>query len=125
MSLSTQALLLFLVVLLIGVGYGFVKTVLSSNEKKLFALVLSLQVVANIATIIIEETSEGSRRHSTWRSISLLVDLICCAAIIFPIMWSIKVGGVGADMVCTQILSLQTNPRSTCAMLRRRTARRR
>lgn len=77
--------------LLVGAGYGFVKHVLSSAEKQLFAVVLSLQVIANIATIVIGETSEGSRRHATWQSISLLVDLICCAAILFPVLWSIKV----------------------------------
>lgn len=85
-------MLLFLVVLLIGAGYGFVKHVLSDVEKKLFAVVLSLQVIANIATIVLGETSEGSEEHATWQNISLLVDLICCAAILFPVLWSIKVG---------------------------------
>lgn len=91
LNLALQAMLLFLVILLVGAGYGFVKKVLTANEKKLFALVLTLQVLANTATIVIDETSEGSRSHAMWQSINLLVDLICCAAIIFPIMWSIKV----------------------------------
>lgn len=69
--------MLFLTVLLVGAGYGFIKHVLASYEKQLFIVVLSLQVsyiqsiqitghevLANVATIIMEESSEGSKRRA-------------------------------------------------------------
>jgi hypothetical protein len=109
-----QGMLLFLVVLLVGAGYGFVKHVLSDVEKKLFAVVLSLQVIANIATIVLGETSEGSSEHATWQNISLLVDLICCAAILFPVLWSIKVGLCLAEWVVAVFTGDDTRINSTC-----------
>ena len=44
---------------LIGSGYAFVKNVLSSNEKKVFMIVLPAQVISNVAYIILEESEEG------------------------------------------------------------------
>lgn len=85
-----KGLILFIAILLIGVGYGFIKHALSKNEQTVFWIVIPLQVFSNIAYIIIEESSEGSAERSTWRSIGLLVDLLCCGAILFPVVWSIK-----------------------------------
>jgi uncharacterized membrane protein len=85
-----KGLILFLAILLIGVGYGFVKHALSKNERNVFMLVIPLQVISNIAGIVIEESAEGSAAGSNWRSIGLLVDLICCGAILFPVVWSIR-----------------------------------
>lgn len=48
------------------------------------------QVLANVAEIIIEESEVGNLEHQTWRDIFILVDLLCCGAIIFPVVWSIK-----------------------------------
>ena len=87
---SVKGLILFLAILLIGVGYGFIKHALSKNEQTVFWIVIPLQVFSNIAYIIIEESAEGSAERSTWRSIGLLVDLLCCGAILFPVVWSIK-----------------------------------
>eukprot|EP00039_Didymoeca_costata_P019675 m.338483 g.338483 ORF g.338483 m.338483 type:complete len:505 (-) comp18435_c0_seq1:125-1639(-) len=84
-----KGLILFLAILLIGAGYGFIKHALSKNERTVFLIVLPLQVFANIAYIVIEESAEGSAARSTWRSIGLLVDLLCCGAILFPLVWSI------------------------------------
>lgn len=84
-----RGMLLFLTVLLVGVGYGFIKQVLSAKEKRLFMIVLPLQVFANIAAIVLEEAAEGSRERSAWRAIGFTIDLICCGAILFPIVWSI------------------------------------
>merc|ERR1719272_159600 len=85
-----KGMILFLAILLIGVGYGFVKHALSKTERNVFLLVIPLQAFANIAGIVIEESAEGSAAASTWRSIGLLVDLICCGAILFPVVWSIR-----------------------------------
>eukprot|EP00050_Salpingoeca_kvevrii_P014217 m.33831 g.33831 ORF g.33831 m.33831 type:complete len:387 (-) comp5629_c1_seq1:27-1187(-) len=86
----SKGILLFLTVLLVGAGFGFIKHVLSSREKQLFAVVISLQVFSNITYIILEETAEGSAQRTTWRSLGLLVDLLCCLAILFPVVWSMR-----------------------------------
>lgn len=49
-----------------------------------------MQVVANIADIITQESEEGALIHIVWREIFILVDLICCGAILFPVIWSIR-----------------------------------
>jgi len=51
------------------------------------------QVVDNTAMVVLEEmsqTSPGSSGWLTWRDIFHLVDIICCCAILFPIVWSIR-----------------------------------
>lgn len=47
------------------------------------------QVLANVAYIIIESTEEGSSEYYLWKDILFLVDLICCGAILFPVVWSV------------------------------------
>lgn len=82
--------LLFITLALIGTGWAFVKYILSDKEKKIFMIVIPLQVLANVAYIIIESTEEGSSEYSLWKQILFLVDLICCGAILFPVVWSIR-----------------------------------
>ncbi|CAL8083309.1 unnamed protein product [Orchesella dallaii] len=82
--------LLFITILLIGTGYAFVKHLLSDKDKKIFMIVIPLQVLANVAQIIIEESEEGEVVHTTWTVIFILVDLLCCCAILFPVLWSIR-----------------------------------
>jgi len=47
-------------------------------------------VLANVAEIIIEESDVGNLRRETSRDTFILVDLICCGAILFPVVWSIR-----------------------------------
>ncbi|XP_028454285.1 protein GPR108 isoform X2 [Perca flavescens] len=82
--------LLFITLVLIGTGWAFVKYILSDKEKKIFMIVIPLQVLANVALIIIESTEEGSSEYYLWKEILFLVDLICCGAILFPVVWSIR-----------------------------------
>ncbi|XP_039469664.1 protein GPR108 isoform X1 [Oreochromis aureus] len=82
--------LLFITLALIGTGWAFVKYTLSDKEKKIFMIVIPLQVLANVAYIIIESTEEGSSKYYVWKEILFLVDLICCGAILFPVVWSIR-----------------------------------
>lgn len=82
--------LLFITLALIGTGWAFVKYILSDKEKKIFMIVIPLQVLANVAYIIIESTEEGSTEYYLWKNIVFLVDLICCGAILFPVVWSIR-----------------------------------
>ncbi|KPP59514.1 protein GPR108-like, partial [Scleropages formosus] len=82
--------LLFITLALIGTGWAFVKYILSDKEKKIFMIVIPLQVLANVAYIIIEETEEGSSDYVLWKEVLFLVDLLCCGAILFPVVWSIR-----------------------------------
>lgn len=82
--------LLFITIVLIGTGWAFIKHILSEKDKNLFMVVIPLQVLANIAEIITEESEEGEVFHNKWREIFILVDLLCCGAILFPVVWSIR-----------------------------------
>lgn len=82
--------LLFVVLVLIGTGWTFIKHVLVPREKRLFMAIIPLQVLANVAGIILEESEEGTREHLAWWRIFILVDLLCCGCILFPVMWSIR-----------------------------------
>ena len=54
-------------------------------------IVIPLQVFANISSIIIAETRPSTKDWFTWEQAFLLIDIICCCAIIFfSIVWSIK-----------------------------------
>ncbi|XP_062617932.1 protein GPR107-like [Saccostrea cucullata] len=83
----SRGALLFVTILLIGTGWTFVKHVFSDKEKKLFLIVIPLQILDNIAYIIIEESEEGQSEYAIWQEIFILVDLLCCGAILFPVVW--------------------------------------
>lgn len=82
--------LLFITIALIGSGWAFVKYVLSDKEKKIFGIVIPLQVLANVAYIVVESREEGAGDYGLWKEILFLVDLMCCGAILFPVVWSIR-----------------------------------
>ncbi|KAK9072758.1 hypothetical protein SSX86_009193 [Deinandra increscens subsp. villosa] len=85
-----RVVLLFTVIVLIGTGWSFLKPFLQEREKKVLMIVIPLQVLANVASIVIGETGPFIRDWVTWNQVFLLVDIICCCAIIFPIVWSIR-----------------------------------
>lgn len=87
---SARAVALFTVVLMIGTGFTFLKAFLSDTDKRLFYIVLPAQVLANVALIITEETMPGSHNWIVWLYIFRAVDIICCAAVIFPIVTSMN-----------------------------------
>lgn len=82
--------LLFITIALIGSGWAFIKYVLSDKEKKIFGIVIPLQVLANVAYIVMESREKGASDYGLWKEILFLVDLICCGAILFPVVWSIR-----------------------------------
>jgi len=82
--------MMFVVIALVGTGWTFVKPFLADRDKKIFLIVIPLQILDNIALVIIEETTPGSQGWFTWKDIFRLVDIICCGAILVPIIWSIK-----------------------------------
>ncbi|XP_022888620.1 protein GPR107-like [Olea europaea var. sylvestris] len=85
-----RVVLLFSVIVLIGTGWSFLKPFLQEKEKKVLMIVIPLQVLANVASIVIGETGPFIKDWVTWNQVFLLVDIICCCAIIFPIVWSIR-----------------------------------
>ncbi len=109
-----RGLLLIISILVVGTGFTFIKHVLSENERRIFVIVIPLQVkivvfvysktkfnlfsivvqnfkvLAVTAYIFLEEKEEGDSVYVTWRQLFFLLDLICCLAIIFPVAWSIK-----------------------------------
>jgi G protein-coupled receptor 107 len=52
--------------------------------------VLILQVLDNVAMVVLEESAPGSQGWLTWRDLLHLVDIICCCAILLPIVWTIR-----------------------------------
>ena len=87
---AVRGLLLFTVVVLIGTGWSFLKPFLNEREKQVLLIVIPLQVFANIATIILDDNGPALNGWLEWRDLFHLLDIICCCAILFPIVWSIK-----------------------------------
>ena len=85
-----KGVMLFTVILLIGSGWSLMKAYLNDREKKVILVVLTLQVLDNVAMVVLEETAPGSQGWLRWRDILHLVDIVCCCAILFPIVWSIR-----------------------------------
>lgn len=81
---------LFSVILLIGTGWSFVKPFLTNREKKIIVAVLFLQIINNIAIIVLSQETEGETRYSEWTGILHIVDIICCCAVLVPIVWQVN-----------------------------------
>ncbi|KAK1434936.1 hypothetical protein QVD17_00691 [Tagetes erecta] len=85
-----NVLISFVVIVLIGAGWPYLKPVLLEKEKKVLKIVIPLQILANVASIVIGETGPYVEYWFTWNQVFLLVDFIACCAVIFPIVWSIR-----------------------------------
>ncbi|ERN01131.1 hypothetical protein AMTRI_Chr03g146310 [Amborella trichopoda] len=85
-----RGIMLFTVIVLIGTGWSFLKPFLQEREKKVLMIVIPLQVIANIASVVTGETGPFIKDWATWNQVFLLIDIACCCAIIFPIVWSIR-----------------------------------
>ena len=85
-----RSVLFFVVVVLIATGWSYMKPFLADREKQILMLVVPLQVFANIAIVVMDETTPASRSWFSWRDIWHVVDILCCCAVLFPIVWSIR-----------------------------------
>ncbi|CAN6560720.1 unnamed protein product [Malus baccata var. baccata] len=62
----------------------------ADKEKKVLMIVILLQVIANIMQVVIDEIGPFGHDWVTWKRVFLLVDVVCCCAMLFLIVWSIK-----------------------------------
>ncbi|KAF7079466.1 hypothetical protein CFC21_083695 [Triticum aestivum] len=85
-----KGVLLFTVIVLIGTGWSFLKPYLQEREKNVLMIVIPLQVIENLVLVVIGETGPTGRDWVVWNHVFLLVDVICCCAVFFPIIWSIR-----------------------------------
>ena len=86
----TKGILMFVTIVLIGTGWTFIKHILSENEKKIFVIIIPLQILTNVAHIIMFETEESQANYNVWYKIFMFVDFVCCVAIMLPVFWSIR-----------------------------------
>jgi len=85
-----KGITLFTVVLLIGSGWSFVKPFITDREKKTIMGVLVLQVVNNIAIVFLTQETEGELSFDRWTAILHLVDILCCCAVLMPVVWQVN-----------------------------------
>jgi hypothetical protein len=75
---------------LIGSGWSFVKPFLSDREKKVIFMILVLQIVNNIALTVLSNETEGETSYEGWTATLHLVDIVCCCAVLVPIVWQVN-----------------------------------
>jgi len=92
---------LFTVILLIGSGWSFVKPFLSEREKNMIFGVLLLQAINNIAIVVLTQETEGEISFDRWTAVLHLVDILCCCAVLIPIVW--QVNQLEKNMKVTQL----------------------
>ena len=85
-----KGIFMFTVILLIGSGWSLVKPVLGDREKKIIWLVLVLQVIDNIAVVVVSQETEGEKLYDDWSALLHLVDILCCCAVLVPIVWQVN-----------------------------------
>ncbi|KAJ6248078.1 hypothetical protein M0813_18181 [Anaeramoeba flamelloides] len=85
-----KGVLLFVVILLVGTGWSFIKNTLNERDKKIFIFIIPAQIISNIAIIVLDETLSGTKGYLQWWDILKFFDLVCVCCIIFPIIYTIS-----------------------------------
>jgi len=49
-----------------------------------------LQVIDNIAVAVLSQETEGEKLYDKWSALLHLVDILCCCAILVPIVWQVN-----------------------------------
>ncbi|KRY35945.1 Uncharacterized protein T01_8167 [Trichinella spiralis] len=82
--LRLKGALLFGTLLLIGTGWSFFKNFLVERDRKMLMIIIPLQVVDNVALIALGEGELGDQSHFFWFRLFIMLDLLCCVAVILP-----------------------------------------
>mmetsp|Transcript_20027 Transcript_20027/g.29991 ORF Transcript_20027/g.29991 Transcript_20027/m.29991 type:complete len:445 (+) Transcript_20027:23-1357(+) len=85
-----KGMLLFTVIVLIGTGWSYLKPYLTEQDKQIMLVVIVVQAMVNVAMVMLDETAPGAIGWLTWRDLLHLLDMLCCCAIVLPIVWSIR-----------------------------------
>jgi hypothetical protein len=56
----------------------------------MIVLVMVLQIINNIAILVLSQETDGETNYQTWLGLLHIVDLICCAAVVVPLVWQIN-----------------------------------
>lgn len=80
----------FTVLVLLGTGWSIITPFIEGRIKYMMLLVLLLQVVNNIAIFVLSQETEGESYYQTWLGLLHIVDLLCCTAVVVPIVWQIS-----------------------------------
>ncbi|KAM0024638.1 putative transmembrane protein GPR107/GPR108 [Helianthus debilis subsp. tardiflorus] len=89
----TNSVLLFTLIVLMGGGGGglpYLKPVLHAREKIVLMIVITFKVLANVASMMMDETDPYNKDWMTWRQVYIWSDTISCSVIILPVGWSIR-----------------------------------
>lgn len=87
---AVKSIFLFTVVLLIGSGWSFVKPFLTDREKCIIFVVLVMQVLDNIALVVLATEAEGESVYDDWSAVLHMLDILCCCAVLVPIVWQVN-----------------------------------
>eukprot|EP00545_Synedropsis_sp_CCMP1620_P000615 CAMPEP_0119004420 /NCGR_PEP_ID=MMETSP1176-20130426/1130_1 /TAXON_ID=265551 /ORGANISM="Synedropsis recta cf, Strain CCMP1620" /LENGTH=532 /DNA_ID=CAMNT_0006956119 /DNA_START=115 /DNA_END=1713 /DNA_ORIENTATION=+ len=87
---AVKSVFLFTVVLLIGSGWSFVKPFLTDREKCVIFAVLVMQVLDNIALVVLATQAEGESVYDDWSAVLHMLDILCCCAVLVPIVWQVN-----------------------------------
>jgi G protein-coupled receptor 107 len=85
-----KGVFLFTVIMLVGTGWSIVKPFLNDREKKTVLVVLILQVANNIAILALSRETQGESTYASWTFILHVVDIVCCCAVLIPIVWQVS-----------------------------------
>jgi G protein-coupled receptor 107 len=85
-----KGMFLFTLILLIGSGWSIVKPYLNARDKMIMMTVLLLQMINNLALVALSQKIEGEGGFDQWRALLHLVDIMCCCAVLFPLVWQLN-----------------------------------
>jgi len=63
---SLRGISMVVVILMIGTGWSFLKPYLSNSDKYVFMIVIPLQIIANVALVILGENMRGFSGFEGW-----------------------------------------------------------
>ncbi|KAK9072754.1 hypothetical protein SSX86_009189 [Deinandra increscens subsp. villosa] len=85
-----NSVLLFIVIVLIGAGWWYLKPFLQKKENIFLMIMIPFQVLSDVASIVMDETGPSSKDWVAWNQVYTVNDVICCCVVMLPIFWSIR-----------------------------------